>query len=150
MARSDRACSGDGSMPDSLDGFPAVPSNGLGLCCFIHTSFPASAGMVLPAESVWPSDSLAAGFGKPCLPSSLCAPLSRLVAEERSIKRQKGAERSCHCHHQMALLNLSAPYQSVVRHKTAASRFRRSWYRRVLIHSSFLPVVSEIVRKGRC
>ena len=109
-ARSDRACTGDGSLPDSLDGFPAVPSNGLGFCCFIHTSVPASAGMVLPAESVWPSDSLAAGFGKPCLPSSLCAPLFRPVAEERCIKRQKGAERSCHCHHQTALLNLSAPY----------------------------------------
>ena len=43
-ARSDRACTGDGSLPDSLDGFPAVPSNGLGFCCFIHTSVPASAG----------------------------------------------------------------------------------------------------------
>ena len=34
--------------------------------------------------------------------------------------------------------------------KPAASRFRRSWYRRVLIHASFLPAVSEIFRKDRC
>ena len=137
-------------MPDSLDGFPAVPSNGLGLCCFIHTSVPASAGTFIypPNRCGRPIRWLRASANRVC--HLRCVRRFPVRLRRSGVKKTKRRGKIVSLPSQMALLNLSAPYQSVVRHKPAASRFRRSWYRRVLIHSSFLPVVSEIVRKDRC